>query len=240
VVARFCEIEHAFSAGKAWLLEYMFPFDYPKLLNQQLREHMSMAKESIGELARQHNIVKPSWQRNFDELLAELQLRMSRYPMAPGVLDYNSRNIIIEVEAESESIYFIDFSRIGFDWSARRLVQYSTSIGANRNSGSFISILNPKIIKKYAEYMEKNGANRLPASETMAQVEHHHILFFLTAISKIVASLKNPGYEPNRLLLKAWGEPSHRLKSAFRELLKPLGEDELAKRLREILSDFGL
>lgn len=235
VIARFCEIELAFSAGKAWLLEYMFPFDYAKLLNQQLREHISMAKESIGELARQRNIVKPSWKRNFDELLDELQLRMSQYPMAPGVLDYNSRNIVIE--AESESVYFIDFSRIGFDWSARRLVQYCTSLGANRKSGNFISILNPEIIRKYAEQMEKNGARRLPALEIMAQVEHHHILFFLTAISKIVAAVKNPKDESNRLLLKAWGEPSHRLKSAFKELLKPLGEDALAKRLREVLSE---
>lgn len=230
VVEEFCKIEMAFSAKKEELGDYIFPFNYPKLLTEQLKGHISASRQAIGEVARRLGmagigITDQAWRYSFEKLLEDLETRLKEYPTSPGVLDYNARNIV--VGQKKGRVYFIDYSRIGFDWSARRLVQYTTSLGADRRSGNFISILSPELVKKCAEKMGN--------PQFIEQVEHHYILLFLVAISKILDYMKNPEAEEHRRLLESWGDPKRRLKSAFKEILKPLGEDNLAKKIREIL-----
>jgi len=46
-----------------------------------------------------------------------------------GSSDYNARNIVISPQGEA---FFLEFSKLSWDWTERRLVQYTTSMGSGR------------------------------------------------------------------------------------------------------------
>ena len=51
-----------------------------------------------------------------------------------GSSDYNARNIVISPQGEA---FFLRVSKLSWDWTERRLVQYTTSMGSGRGSGRY-------------------------------------------------------------------------------------------------------
>ena len=65
--------------------------------------------------------------------LQKLVEELADRPLSVGPIDYNARNIVLD---ESKKPTFIEWSKIGYDWAERRLVQYLASLGAGRVGSS--------------------------------------------------------------------------------------------------------
>jgi hypothetical protein len=93
-----------------------------------------------------------------------------------GPTDYNARNILID---EMGNPFIIELAKIGYDWPERRLVQYTTSLGATLLDGRIISLLTPKTTNRYAQQaalMYKQNPEII-----CAHIEAHHLIFHVLA-----------------------------------------------------------
>ncbi|MDE0502957.1 MAG: hypothetical protein OXI86_02670, partial [Candidatus Poribacteria bacterium] len=146
-----------------------------------------------------------------------------------GVLDYNARNIVLS----AGNITFVDFGSIGWDWSERRIVQFFNSLGANREGGNFVNLLNRDVIRAYAS---RAISYRSGCSEEgiFAQLDYQNILFYLSIVHRLLATATQPNRKENRVLLKAWGDTEARLTRALEILVNcELSDDSTAGQIRE-------
>jgi len=231
----FCQIEKTFSENIELVKPYVYPMDYQSHLHRTGKKLLESARRCISDLAWIRNepltesegrIVNESWNEISHCIL-------SRQPSL-GTLDYNAKNIVIDPNRVS----FIDFSKIGWDWSERRLMQYLTGLGAHKEGGNFVTLLNAKFTKLYAETKSMTDGN-LDWKKLVALVDYHHILFYLTAITKLLSILKNPENRQNALLLQAWGTIELRLERALWALAnESLSGDRTAALIRNLICSF--
>ncbi len=92
-----------------------------------------------------------------------------------GPTDYNARNIVI---SESGSPFFLEWSKLGYDWPERRIVQYLTSLGAGRKGSRPRSLIDTWIVDRYAD--RASWAD--PESSAFALDAHHLIFHLLLAL----------------------------------------------------------
>ena len=133
----------------------------------------------------------------------ELMKVLQQAPMTFGPLDYQAKNIVLNNQLKP---YFIDFESVGWDWPARRLVQYLTSLGAGHSDGQFFSLLNRKVL---AESTDKN---------TLRQFDGHIILFYLIMIDRIVRAVARPESGFAQILMNEWGNLRNRYYQALNQL----------------------
>ncbi|HIE27767.1 TPA: hypothetical protein EYP66_10810 [Candidatus Poribacteria bacterium] len=232
----FCRIERVFSE-KAGLVEpYVYPLDYKSHLYQIGEKLLTSARRCISDLAwirdeplteSETKIVDESW----DEISHCILERQSTL----GTLDYNARNIIID----RNRLTFIDFAKIGWDWPERRLMQYLTGLGAHIEGGNFTTLLDAEHTGLYAEIMSRIDVT-LNWQKLAALVDYHHILFYLTAIIRLLRLLKNPEIRQSILLSRAWGPVKPRMTRALFNLAhKSLSHDEAAAAIRNLFLSFA-
>ena len=137
-----------------------------------------------------------------------------------------------------ETPTFIDFGSIGWDWGERRLVQSLNSLGANRASGKFVSLLGQEVVKEYAGQIaeHREGCSEM---EIAAQVDYHQLLFYLSIVYRLLQSTAQPETAESKATLQAWGDPKTRFQRALGLLTDShLSEDPDIKHLQEIITAF--
>ena len=151
---------------------------------------------------------------------AELALRSP----ALGSSDYNARNIVISPRGEA---FFIEFSKLSWDWTERRLVQYTTCMGSGRDRGVMRSLLDARAAHLYAE---------LQGSDALRALDGHQVIFLLNAAATLCAALDRPTESAHATLLRAWQNPPQRLQVLADALGTPLSDDERIGSLRVVFA----
>ena len=101
---------------------------------------------------------------------------IQQMPFMLGPTDYNARNIVL---SSTKNPYILELSKIGYDWPERRLVQYTTSLGAHLPSGRIIGMITPQSASTYAQ---KSATHRsLSANQILINLDIHHLIFHLLA-----------------------------------------------------------
>lgn len=164
-------------------------------------------------------------------LLDSMHGWLAARPAALGSVDYNARNAV--VEPGGTRVYFLEFAKMGWDWTERRLTQYTTSMGSGRQDGRMRSLLDAPAARLYAEVSERSDGARA--------LDYHRIFFLLNSAALLCAAFDG---EPHALALRQhWERPSARLRQCAAMLAQGLSADpsaaEFRSRLQFCLSSRG-
>ena len=215
-----CAIERAFS-HRTDLLE-------PRVVSSANRAALNAAWDEAGKQA--HAGIEQLCSRLQRPLDAEMQPLLEAMhdwlaarPPALGSVDYNARNAV--VEPEGTRVYFLEFAKIGWDWTERRLTQYTSSMGSGRQDGRMGSLLDASAARLYAEASgHSDGARAL---------DYHRIFFLLNSAALLCAALDG---EPHALALRQhWKRPHARLRQCAAMLAQGLSTDSSAAEFRSRL-----
>ncbi|MDE0297701.1 MAG: phosphotransferase [Candidatus Poribacteria bacterium] len=225
-LGEFCHLEKSFAAHHADFAPYVYPLDYPTHLRQTMDDMLDRGRQTLDYLARSSGEPSPL---ELEKLWSNFAQAIRSNSATLGVLDYNARNIVLS----AGNITFVDFGSIGWDWSERRIVQFFNSLGANREGGNFVNLLNRDVIRAYAS---RAISYRSGCSEEgiFAQLDYQNILFYLSIVHRLLATATQPNRKENRVLLKAWGDTEARLTRALEILVNcELSDDSTAGQIRE-------
>ncbi len=140
---------------------------------------------------------------------------LAEAPAQLGPTDYNARNILID---EAGNPFIIELAKIGYDWPERRLIQYTTSLGAMRLDGRIISLLTPETTNQYAQ---KAALIYKQNPEVICtHIEAHHMVFHILAALTCL-NADHP-----------WQNIPHRLQDILLALQTPLFETPQTVPLR--------
>ena len=126
----------------------------------------------------------------FDEFWSNFSKTLQKNSATLGVLDYNTRNIVINAGEST----FVDFGSVGWDWSERRIVQFFNSLGANREGGNFVNLLNREVIDAYANRAVAHRPGTT-VGNIIAQLDYHNILFYLSVVHRLLDAVVQPTRE---------------------------------------------
>jgi len=93
-----------------------------------------------------------------------------------GPSDYNARNIVV---SKTGTPYFLEWSKIGYDWPERRFVQYLTSLGAGRPGSRPRSLIDRDLVLRFAELGDWEDPRAASAS-----LDAHHLIFHVLLASR--------------------------------------------------------
>ena len=94
---------------------------------------------------------------------------LGRRPPSLGCVDYNGRNIVV---GDDGALAFIEFAKIGWDWTERRLLQYTTVVDGGR---AWLCPWGERLVSAYAA-----------AGGDAAALEGHRLVFHLNALAGAV------------------------------------------------------
>ena len=117
--------------------------------------------------------------RRASDLLAtwtELVEELARASPVLGPTDYNARNIAC---SNSMAVTVLELAKIGCDWPERRLVQYTTSLGAHHPKGRVVGLITPSLAQYYANLASELYA--IPVETILARLDAHHLVYHLFA-----------------------------------------------------------
>jgi hypothetical protein len=193
-----CAIDRAFEKHRAVLEPGVSPAADRPALQRAWDQAGAMAQEGreqvLGLLGRPVSCGR--------EVLEEMHACLAGRPAALGSTDYNARNLVID--PSSGRLRFLEFAKIGWDWTERRLVQYTTSMGTRRVDGCLRPLLDAQDAAFYVQC-----AGREDGARTL---EYHQIFF----------------------LLNGAAQPPARLGQFAASLAAPLSADPLAQEFRSI------
>ena len=225
----FAAVQAAFQTHTPALSQRAFPGCDPKGLLESWQEATDGLERALPHLVAHFNPASTPQavaHRLWPALVADLEAA----PPTLGTTDYNARNVV--VNPEPEDLTFIEFSKLGWDWPERRLVQYTTGLGAGRPDGRFRSLLTPRTTARYTD-RAANGRSATP--EAIARrLDGHHLTFHLLAGCRLLAAASAPTEGRNPGLLNAWRNPERRLKQLQRILATPLSGNPAICELRSL------
>jgi hypothetical protein len=114
---------------------------------------------------------------------------LANAPPALGLTDYNARNIVF---SNTDIPAILELAKIGWDWPERRLVQYTTSLGAHHPTGHIVGLLTPSSARDYA-----NAAANVydtPPETILARLDGHHLILHLVALHTCLSALSDPDH----------------------------------------------
>ena len=210
-VRAFCQLEEGFAKTAHALNPYIYPLDYSVFLQDMLQTLLDQGRKTLDYLAWIRGEPMPADQAaRLDAIWARMSNCLHRATPTLGTLDYNARNIVVNRDTPT----FIDFGAIGWDWSERRLVQSLNSLGANRASGKFVSLLDQEVVREYASQVAKHREDWSEA-EIAARVDYHQLLFYLSIVHRLLQSTAQPEAAESKATLQAWGDPKARFQHAL-------------------------
>ena len=178
------------------------------------------AKEGLEALHRHRGDGSPS--AGTCEELGKMGSWLASRPPLLGSTDYNARNLV--VDKSTGDLHFIEFAKIGYDWTERRLVQYTSSLGSGRDDGCLFGLLDAGSAGFYQEHSGRpDGARAL---------DYHHIYFLLNGAALLCRALEAPAADPGARLLSLWRNPERRLFQFAAHLSRELSADPLARSFR--------
>ncbi len=151
------------------------PHIAPGCSADDLREQWHNTTQSLTETLP-HLVTRDS---NAPDLLSIWQTLINELIQVPPVIgptDYNARNIACP---NPETATILELAKIGYDWPARRLVQYTTSLGAHNPRGRVIGLLTPSLVRHYARFVSKLYST--PAETILLRLNAHHLIYHLSA-----------------------------------------------------------
>ena len=222
-IAGLCAIERVLAEHAEQLSSRVVPAAGRDELAAAWAEVGTRASEGLAQLS--HRLAHPFDAAGVMPLLAEMHRWLAQRPPKLGSTDYNAYNAIVDpVGAE---VRFLEFAKIGWDWTERRLVQYTTSVGSGRADGRMRSLLDAETARYYAEMGGRaDGARAL---------EYHRIFFLLNGAAMLCAALD--GGPRAAALLARWKKPERRLRQFAKLLARGLSIDPVAVEFRECLQD---
>ena len=225
VVDGFSRIQSIFRTQVDDFAPRTFPGCHPGDLRRSWRRTTRSLGEALPRLAGR--LSRAANRKRFtamSDTLTELLHFLEQAAPLPGPTDYHARNIVIN--PATQSIRFIEFSKIGWDWPERRLTQYTTSHGAGRPDGGTYSVLTPALAARYTALASEYRAE--PPAEVAAMLDGHHFVFHLLAAQSLLDALPDPRHP----LLDRWRNPDARLEQLRRILSMPLCGDPRTTALR--------
>lgn len=224
VLKELCRVENGFAERAELLKPYIFDFNSRATLEQLLE----LGKKTLGYLltplgGKSRAAVQKVWNA--------LSPRLLTAPTTLGTLDYNARNVVVSDGKPT----FIDFASIGWDWQERRLVQYLNSIGAFTEGANFVSLLDRELISSYAAWVATHRETASPA-DIAARVDAHHLLFYLSAVHRILLAVAQPEEAESQMLLHAWGDAQERFRRAVTLIVTAdLSDDSDTNHIRDMI-----
>jgi hypothetical protein len=145
---------------------------------------------------------------------------LAEAPPSLGPTDYNARNIVLDDHGRPS---VIELSKIGYDWPERRLVQYTTGLGAHLPKGRIVGLLGPE---RAVHYAHRAAAIRGHSpGDVLARLDAHHFAFHIfAAMTCLNADADHP-----------WKNTEVRLGDIRTALLSPLTRTSPADVLRNAL-----
>ncbi|MSR84729.1 MAG: hypothetical protein EXS58_17745 [Candidatus Latescibacteria bacterium] len=215
VIAGWGHIEEVLRQHQDHLLLRVMPQAQPSCLQAAWTQATSRALQGLEWLARQRR-TDPVLLGPARQALTQACALLSARPPTLGTIDYNPRNIV--VDPARGQVCFIEFAKIGWDWTERRLVQYTNTI-----KPGFGCLLDQDQVECYAGQVNREGARALA---------YHHLVFWLNAAAMLGQALDAP--EEHAALVRAWAPLSPRLGQLVQCLRTPLGADPWADTIREV------
>ena len=215
-----CAIESACTQRADQLEPRVVPSANRAALSSAWGEAGARAHAGIDQLCSR---LQRSLDAGMRPLLEAMHSWLAARPASLGSVDYNARNAI--VEPEGTRVYFLEFAKIGWDWTERRLTQYTSSMGSGRQDGQMGSLLDAPAARLYAEESgHSDGARALDC---------HRIFFLLNSAALLCAALDG---EPHALALRQhWKRPQARLRQCAAMLAQGLSTDPSAAEFRSRL-----
>ena len=215
-----CIIERAFSQRADQLEPRVVPSANRAALAAAWDEAGVRARAGIEQLCRR---LQQPLDAGIQPLLDAMHDWLAARPVSLGSVDYNARNAI--VEPGGTRIYFLEFAKIGWDWTERRLTQYTSSMGSGRQDGRMRSLLDASAARLYAEASGRSDGARA--------LDYHRIFFLLNSAALLCAALDG---EPHALALRQhWKRPHARLRQCAAMLAQDLSTDPSAAEFRSRL-----
>jgi hypothetical protein len=214
-------IEAACERHRAWLAARQHPAAGLLELERAWEEAGAEAHDGLGQL-----LGEPGPGAAWHGLLERGRAWLGSRPATLGPTDYNARNLVVDPAAGR--LTFVEFSQIGWDWTERRLVQYTWCPGSGRPAGRFRSLLDRRAVARFAGRGPEAASRRRAA-------DWHDLHLHLIALARLEAARRSPGEEDHARLLAAWTRPRQRRRDLARSLSRPLSDDPEAAALRAAL-----
>ena len=203
-------IEHALATDPRWE-QVVIPGAGRRDLDLAWSQAGQAALEGLDLLLRRLGAPRSTVMlRRTHAALEELTLALGRRPPDLGVTDYQSGNVVID--ESGERLTFLEFAKLGWDWTERRAVQYATSADADALPG----LLDSQAVGMYGDLWEEvhgqDGAARRRA------LDGHHTIFHLLLGQRLCGSSASPAPDVLGELTRALTTPlcSEGLATEFR------------------------
>jgi hypothetical protein len=187
--------------------------------------HAACQRALVGAEALLRHLQRPALTERVRRGLEALERTMAERPLVLGSSDYNARNIVVSPQGTA---FFIEFSKLSWDWTERRLVQYTTCMGSARAGGTMRPLLDRDAVDYYVE--------RIGDVRVARAMDAHQIVFLLNAAAMLCSALSRPDEQANGALLRAWKNPARRLQTLACTLATPLSNDVDARCVRAAFS----
>ena len=171
VINTLCALEKAFYKHSAKFIPHIAPGCSADDLREQWHNTTQPLSETLPHLVTRDP--------NAPDLLSTwktLTTELIHAPPALGPTDYNARNIACPNPATAT---VLELAKIGYDWPERRLIQYTTSLGAHNPHGHIIGLLTPSLARHYAHFASKLYST--PAEIILLRLDTHHLIYHLSA-----------------------------------------------------------
>ncbi len=170
IINTLCALEKAFCKHSAKFIPHIAPGCSADELRKQWHSTTQSLTETLPTLVRDPHApdLLSTWETLVNELI--------QAPPALGPTDYNARNIACP---NPETATVLELAKIGYDWPERRLVQYTTSLGAHNPRGRIIGLLTPSLAQYYAHSASKLYST--PAETILFRLDAHHLIYHLFA-----------------------------------------------------------
>ena len=171
VIHTLCTLEKAFYNHATKFIPHIAPGCSADDLREQWHNITQSLSETLPDLI--------THDPNASDLLSTWETLVNELIHAPPVLgptDYNARNIACP---NPEMATVLELAKIGYDWPERRLVQYTTSLGAHNPRGRIVGLLTPSLARHYARFASKLYST--PAETIYLRLDAHHLIYHLFA-----------------------------------------------------------
>lgn len=170
VINTLCALEKAFYKHGSKFTPHIAPGCSADDLREQWHNTIQALTETLPVLVRDPNA--PDLLSTWETLVNEL----THAPPALGPTDYNARNIACP---NPETATVLELAKIGYNWPERRLIQYTTSLGAHKPRSRVIGLLAPSLVRHYAHFASKLYST--PPETILFRLDAHHLIYHLFA-----------------------------------------------------------
>lgn len=170
VINTLCALEKAFYNHRSKFIPHIAPGCSAEDLREQWHNTTQSLTETLPTLVSDPNAsdLLSTWETLVNELI--------HAPLVIGPTDYNARNIACP---NPETATVLELAKIGYDWPERRLIQYTTSLGAHNPRGRIIGLLTPPLAQYYAHFASKLYST--PIKTILLRLDAHHLIYHLLA-----------------------------------------------------------